>query len=215
MRVLLIEDEYEANDVINDALSAEFYTSTVHSYEAAIKIAKTFKFDVIIADIYLKNSEKNGDDFCVEYLEKCPECKIFLITGNPEPKIRDFKFEELYTKPFSIDLLVQDIKEIEMNDRRSLDNNPELKNIHDKIGTLTRVIEDNKGKDEENTKLLNSIYGALIGTLEKPGLITKVENNVKEIKTNRDWLKWMGASATSIVLAAIITLVTMRIKGMF
>ncbi|HVU18616.1 MAG TPA: response regulator [Candidatus Didemnitutus sp.] len=107
--ILLLEDESQLSATVSANLANEFEVETASTYEEAILLLNTHKFDVLLSDQMLPG-KKQGLDFLAEAMRQQPDARRILVTGylNPELLARGVPFAQLsacLVKPVDIDKL--------------------------------------------------------------------------------------------------------------
>ncbi len=85
-KALVVEDDLWMKPLISLALQSSIYgveIDWVESAEEAIRRARTFRYRVILADIYLKPNGNTGIEFWYQCREECPETPIVLMSSIP------------------------------------------------------------------------------------------------------------------------------------
>lgn len=107
--LLLLEDESQLSATVSANLANEFDVETASTYEEAIMLLGTHKFDVLLSDQMLPG-KKQGLDFLAEAMRQQPDARRILVTGylNPELLARGVSLAQLsacLVKPVDIDKL--------------------------------------------------------------------------------------------------------------
>lgn len=114
-RVLIVDDEPSYRDYLERFLQREGYeVLTAATGEEALRLGKTFRPSVILADWMLRD-HIHGLDVAVRLRRDAPEIRILLMTGFPSSEVRVeaerakvFRFLE---KPFSLDEIALAMRE--------------------------------------------------------------------------------------------------------
>jgi len=81
-KILVVDDNYElANLITEHLINAEYKCDIALTYESALRYLNK-RYDVVITDILLKDANKTGLDFAVQYKLQYPKTFIIAISGN-------------------------------------------------------------------------------------------------------------------------------------
>ncbi len=81
-RILVVEDEALVADTLRQILSSNGYdTRVAYSAETALNLLSRWAPDLAILDIMLP--QMNGIDLVMALVERFPDCRILLISGQP------------------------------------------------------------------------------------------------------------------------------------
>jgi DNA-binding NtrC family response regulator len=90
----------------NHGFDADFFTNPLHALEAARSDAP----DLLISEVSM--SELSGIELALQVQEHCPDCKVLLISGDPDSsvlieagQVNGFNFEVLPKPMHPVDLL--------------------------------------------------------------------------------------------------------------
>lgn len=110
-RILVVEDDWEMNQVICYVLKENGYTSvSAHSIAAAKEICETQESDLVLLDVNLPDGE--GFVFCKWLRERSRVPVLFLTARDMEEdalKGYELGAEDYVTKPFSMKILLKKI----------------------------------------------------------------------------------------------------------
>jgi len=119
--ILLVEDENFVRDVTAEILELAGYQ--VLKARSAVEAIREFRrhkgeIELLVVDVVLPG--KNGRDMVKELMQDDPTLKTIFISGYPEnttDRNIDFLRKSLYlSKPFSVDSLIQKIRDVVIAD---------------------------------------------------------------------------------------------------
>jgi len=111
-RILIVDDEKDIRFLLSEILSDEGYllAEAPHSEAAFAEIAKNGMPDLVILDIWLENSEKDGMQILAELKKMSRTLPVLMISGhgNIEMAVKAIKLGafEFIEKPFNTDRLL-------------------------------------------------------------------------------------------------------------
>lgn len=110
-KVFVVDDEKQIADLLSVCLRAEqFDVETFYDADSASQRASTCVPDVLVSDITMPGMD--GITLAKALRERNPDCKVVLISGNPNWRVRgDIQSSKLdgatlLLKPFSIKQLL-------------------------------------------------------------------------------------------------------------
>ena len=116
-RILVIEDDQQARGLYEELLKEEgFEVHAVGTGEEGVEAYDPDKIDIVLTDIFLPGID--GIKVIKLITEKNPDAHIIAISGGPNPNTEDSKvllpedlpFLRIFRKPFSIDMLLSEIR---------------------------------------------------------------------------------------------------------
>jgi len=98
---LVIDDDVAVANTLSMVLnSGGFETTTAYSGEAGVELARSCKFEFLVANVVMP--QMNGIEAAIEVGKLLPNCKVLLVSGDneagallQEAVIRGYKFELL------------------------------------------------------------------------------------------------------------------------
>jgi len=110
-RVLIIDDEMSIRDAIQIVLNDyAFETETAANGSEGVERLKQQTFDLVIVDFGLPDID--GIEVLSEAQQLHPHAKYLMITTSPPPAQGPFKELTCLKKPFSIEDLLNSIREL-------------------------------------------------------------------------------------------------------
>jgi DNA-binding NtrC family response regulator len=107
--VLVVEDHHDSRDLLCEVLEASgFHASAAMSADAAIAIVTAGGVAVILTDIILAGSERDGVWLLHQVRQVAPRISVIAVTGQPE-RLDEFMrlgFVAVLVKPLDIDTLL-------------------------------------------------------------------------------------------------------------
>lgn len=102
--VLLVDDELDICDFLSEYLQDRQITSYYATdIEGALAIACDHRIDIVFLDNNLLN-QVNGVDYIPRFREINPQCKIYMLTANTTPEIKNraerYGADGFIAKPF-------------------------------------------------------------------------------------------------------------------
>lgn len=79
LRILLVEDHVPTNQALTRLLSADYTVHSAHTAAAALELAKTRPFDLVMADIGLP--DQSGFELLTEIRAVQPKVQAIALTG--------------------------------------------------------------------------------------------------------------------------------------
>tara|TARA_Y100000022_G_scaffold130773_1_gene113427 strand:+ start:917 stop:2167 length:1251 start_codon:yes stop_codon:yes gene_type:complete len=170
-KILIIDDELEICKQVSLILNKnEFKTSYVTSYEEFKKLEeeKKFDFDLVLVDLWLKNSTKQGIDIINELKNKFSNLVIISFSGhaNIDNAIESVKVgaNDFIEKPFETKKLLHILQKnlLELKQKVTINNYRNQISFHSKINKIgfSKNIDNYFEKIEKiniNTSIL--LYG--------------------------------------------------------
>lgn len=111
-RILIVDDEKDIRFLLSEILTDEGYelAQAPHSESAFAEIAKSGLPDLVILDIWLENSEKDGMEILAELKKMSRTLPVLMISGhgNIEMAVKAIKLGayDFIEKPFNTDRLL-------------------------------------------------------------------------------------------------------------
>lgn len=113
-KILVLDDEADACDLIERVLSAGHQVTTFTEEEPAVDYARNNPVDLAILDIKLK--EMSGVDVLAKLKDDNPDLKAIMLTGYPTVdtarKSLTLGAQEYLVKPIDIDELESKVKKV-------------------------------------------------------------------------------------------------------
>jgi CheY-like chemotaxis protein len=106
--VLVVEDHHDSRDLMCEVLEASgFRASAAMSADAAIAIVTADGVAVILTDIILAGSERDGVWLLHQARQVAPRIPVIAVTGQPErlDEFNNLGFAAVLVKPLDIDAL--------------------------------------------------------------------------------------------------------------
>jgi len=190
MKILILDDQSETAEMLGEYIKTyipEAKYDIANNYYTALKYSDDYKYDVLVADIFLDNNNgKTGLDFAKKIKKKQEWIKTIIYTGH----IIEYEMQEIFNE-ISPDSFL----------RKPLDMNVLVKRIKDE--TNYKTYTDRQKMEIEKMKMQAVRHESEIGSLK---------NDVMEIKDliNKHVIPRIDNQFTKIVTAitAILTLFT-------
>ncbi len=169
-KILIIDDEIEICKQVSMILDKHGYeTSFVSSYkELNAIIDENFNFDLVLVDLWIKNSTKQGIDIIQELKQNYSNLIIISFSGhaNIDNAIESVKVgaNDFIEKPFETKKLIHIIEKnlLELKQRVTINNYRNQISFHSKINLVgLKDFNDNVNKKINKLDIYNSIliYG--------------------------------------------------------
>lgn len=178
MRVLIVEDEKDLNDVIVKKLKSEGYTAdSCYNGEDALNFTLTAEYDVIIMDIMMP--KMNGYDVVRELRKKGDSTPVLFLTAKDtiEDKVKglDIGANDYLVKPFAFDELMARIRVLTRTISGNVTNLYQIADLTVDVSSLTVKRGDVK------INLSSKEFSILEYMIRNKGKVLsreKIENNV-------------------------------------
>jgi DNA-binding NtrC family response regulator len=112
--VLIVDDQEDVRELLEFAFkNAGYVTIGASNVDMGIDLFKKSKIDFIITDYLMPG--RNGADFIREIRLISSDIPVFVVTGYsecPRQVLIDLKIQATIFKPFDIDEVVQQVKQI-------------------------------------------------------------------------------------------------------
>jgi DNA-binding NtrC family response regulator len=139
-KILVLDDEYKTATIISDYLTIKGNKVDIAtSYQRGITFFQK-SYDVLIADVLLKDDTKTGLDFAYEYKNNHPHTFVIAMSGNKSFRISNDIIDCFLEKPI-------DLKK--MGDIIKSHVNTSLIDLIEKIDTISIDIKHIKNKLEK------------------------------------------------------------------
>ena len=164
-KILIIDDELEICKQVSQILNKnDFNSSYVSSYEEFTNInKKEFNFDLVLVDLWLKNSSKQGIDIINELKRNYNDLVIISFSGhaNIDNAIESVKAgaNDFIEKPFETKKLLHIIQK----NLLELQNKLSLQNYRNKISFHTKI--NNIGFSDDITNIINKSKKILVNDM--------------------------------------------------
>jgi two-component system response regulator MprA len=182
MRILLVDDDREVAEYVRRELEDEsFRVSVAHDGAAALRLAETTAFDIIVLDVMMPFMD--GLQVTRSLRRQSILTPILLLTGRdaPEEIVKGLEAgaDDYLTKPFSFDVLLARI--------RARTRRFDEKNVQLRFGDLILNVEEHKAwRGKREMVLTRTEFAILECLLRSAGRVVTRERLVDTVWSDRE-----------------------------
>lgn len=164
VRILVVEDDYEMQNVVVETLEDEGYlVHGVSSVDEALKRVRTLTFDILVTDVRM--ADIDGVTGFRLLKEQLPELRCIVITGYSSKEVTknaiELEVEDYILKPFTLEALCRSVKRVVEQHELSSHYLDILKRLpKNLLSTALRFFkkEDKVKLDEARSKVFQALH---------------------------------------------------------